>query len=316
MENINFLLPEEAAEMTQTQVKLLRRLEQQLRQLFENSNYQEVMPPNFEYVSLYNGLNTDFSQEKMFQFINHEGESIALRYDFTIPLARAYALSGSDEVARYAYFGKVFRKEKRHKGRRTESYQIGLELLGATETDGDRECLTLTLKTIQQLPIQPILLELGSADFYRRIIQLAGPELSQLLPKKDLTGIKNFVAEKQFPTAFSQLLSRITVESDLEKLIQLVEQTEDSELLAAVHYLAKLSQNLPEAVIDLSMVPEMQYYRGLIFKAYSDKVAQPLISGGRYDDLLLNFQKRTYALGFCCHMDNVLKALELEGQDA
>ena len=79
MEKINYLLPEESAEMTLNQVKSLRQIEGRLRKLFGLKNYQEVMPPSFEYTQLYTALESNgktFNQEKMFQFINHDSRPI------------------------------------------------------------------------------------------------------------------------------------------------------------------------------------------------------------------------------------------------
>ena len=56
MEKINYLLPEESAEMTLNQVKSLRQIEGRLRKLFGLKNYQEVMPPSFEYKKLYKAI--------------------------------------------------------------------------------------------------------------------------------------------------------------------------------------------------------------------------------------------------------------------
>ena len=47
-----------------------------------------------------------------------------------------------------------------------------------------------------------------------------------------------------------------------------------------------------------------------MFKANSSAANQPDLSGGRYDQLLSNFQEEAVAIGFCCHMDTILKALE------
>lgn len=69
MEKINYLLPEESAEMTLNQVKSLRQIEGRLRKLFGLKNYQEVMPPSFEYTQLYTALESNgktFNQEKCF----------------------------------------------------------------------------------------------------------------------------------------------------------------------------------------------------------------------------------------------------------
>ena len=121
MEKINYLLPEESAEMTLNQVKSLRQIEGRLRKLFGLKNYQEVMPPSFEYTQL-----------------------------FTLPLVRLYSQIKDSTSARYSYFGKIFRKEKRHKGRSTENYQIGIELFGESADKSELEILSLALQVIEQ----------------------------------------------------------------------------------------------------------------------------------------------------------------------
>ena len=68
-------------------------------------------------------------------------------------------------------------------------------------------------------------------------------------------------------------------------------------------------------VLDLGMVPTMKYYTGLMIKGYSDQSASLIISGGRYDKLLPRFQVDSGAIGFCFHMNHILKAIEKEGED-
>lgn len=321
MEDFQYFIPEESGEMTLLQIANLRKIEQRLRILFNEYHYQEVMPPNFEYTELYTALKTGFQQEKLFQFINHEGKSIALRYDFTIPLARTYARSSVSHIARYSYYGKVFRKEKRHKGRRTESYQIGVELLGEESKKADLECLILTLKGIQLLSLKNVVLELGSANFFSRLCELVGEgaaSLSELFSKKNESGLKQFIAQNNFSQELNQLIFEIPFSTDFQKLLPLVKATKDSVLIASLGYLYQLYEQLPErnsVMIDLGLVPAMHYYTGIIFKAYSDKVEQSIISGGRYDALLKSFDCEGSAIGFCCHMDNILKAIELEEQN-
>jgi ATP phosphoribosyltransferase regulatory subunit len=62
------------------------------------------------------------------------------------------------------------------------------------------------------------------------------------------------------------------------------------------------------------MVPTMKYYTGFMIKGYSDQSAQPILSGGRYDDLLPRFNVNKTAVGFCFHMNHILKAIEKEGE--
>lgn len=321
IEKIKFLLPEEAAEMTLAQVGRLRLIESRLRALFDGASYQEVMPPSFEYTDLYTNLGSKvsggFSTEKMFQFIDHEGKSIALRYDFTVPLVRTYAQAKLGNVARYAYFGKVYRKEKRHKGRRTEAYQIGVELLGEAPSLAEQEILRLALDAITALKLNRVVFEIGSASFFNRLCDLVGTdntaELTELLLKKDLSGMEKFVAKNDFSTDFCELLEKILTVTDLAELGACVAQTKDEVLAQALADLTANVQQLDtrwQVTVNLGMVPTMDYYNGLMFKAYSDAVSQPILSGGRYDELLTKFGKNAAAIGFCCQMDAILKALE------
>lgn len=302
MENFKYLLPEESGEMSVDEVKKLRKMENRLRELFDEKNYQEMMPPNFEYTDLYRKIG--FNQEKMFQFINHEGKSIALRYDFTIPLVRTFALSKSSESTRYSYFGKIYRKEKRHKGRRTESYQIGVELLGENPVKSDQECGKLLVETIESLNLTNTIIEISSAAFYNRLIELAGSEIIDIYKKKNLTTLKKFVEQSEFDDNFKELLLKLPVSSDLSDV-------EDSQLQKALEEVKTILNVLPKAQnvsIDLTKKPTMSYYTGTMFEVYEPSVANPIISGGRYDELLEFFdQGNRSAIGFCCHMDNLLK---------
>lgn len=65
----------------------IKEIENHLRHVFSNHGYNEVLMPSFEYVDLYTKLDCGFTVDKMFQYINHEGKNVAMRLDFTIPLA-------------------------------------------------------------------------------------------------------------------------------------------------------------------------------------------------------------------------------------
>ena len=87
MEEFKYLIPEESIDAIITNVEKLREIENHLRHVFSNYGYNEVLMPSFEYVDLYTKLDCGFTVDKMFQYINHEGKNVAMRLDFTIPLA-------------------------------------------------------------------------------------------------------------------------------------------------------------------------------------------------------------------------------------
>ena len=113
-------------------------------------------------------------------------------------------------------------------------------------------------------------------------------------------------------------LNLLIFRSPLDLLHQMMKTCQDSVLLGALQELNDLYESLESKegiIFDLGMVPTMKYYTGLMIKGYSDKSAQPIISGGRYDDLLPRFNKDVGAIGFCYHMNHILKALDKQGED-
>ena len=61
--------------------------------------------------------------------------------------------------------------------------------------------------------------------------------------------------------------------------------------------------------IDSEMVPNLDYYTGIIVKGYTYKVGFPLVSGGRYDTLTEKFGKPMPATGISIDIERVMSAL-------
>ena len=321
MEDFKYLIPEESIDAIITNVSKLREIENELRSIFSNNGYNEVLMPSFEYVDLYTKLDCGFELDKMFQYINHEGKNVAMRLDFTIPLARLYANSNQNVAARYCYFGKVYRKETMHKGRSSEFFQGGVELMNKPGIEGDKEIMKMIQDALPKLSLNKVIIELGSAKFYNRLLQLVGSEqeaLIEILRLRDISEMKRLIKRNNFDDNLNSLLESLpTCFGNIDLLNKAIAKIQDQVLLESLNELKELYNSLDsnEAIIfDLGMVPSMKYYTGLMIKGYSDKSANPIISGGRYDDLLPRFNCNASAIGFCFHMNHILSAIESEGE--
>ena len=60
---------------------------------------------------------------------------------------------------------------------------------------------------------------------------------------------------------------------------------------------------------DLGMLSRYQYYTGIIFKAYTYGTGDYIVTGGRYNKLLVQFGKDTPAVGFAIVVDQLMAAL-------
>lgn len=60
---------------------------------------------------------------------------------------------------------------------------------------------------------------------------------------------------------------------------------------------------------DLGLVSKYKYYTGVIFQAYTYGTGEPIVKGGRYDNLLARFGKDFAATGFAVVIDQLMSAL-------
>lgn len=317
MEEFKYLIPEESIDAIMNNVSKLRDIENDLRHIFVEHGYLEVLMPSFEYVELYNDMDIGIDEEKMFQYINYEGKRVALRVDFTVPLARLYSSQKENGEKRYCYFGKVYRKEKRHKGRSSEFFQAGIELLGKAGVAGDLECLELVLETMQCLRLETLRIEMGSAQFYNRLVEIVDDEkFVNILKRRDLSAMKDFVESHHFDSHLHDLLLMLPQAfGDIQVLYQVQSLIDDPLLKEAIEeciHLYQQSKMKDILTFDLAMTPMMKYYTGIMLKGYSPYSAEPIMNGGRYDKLMNHFQRQVPAIGFSYDLSHILKALEKE----
>lgn len=317
MQEFQYLIPEESNDAITSSVVVLRKIENKLRDIFTDYNYQEVLLPSFEYVDLYSKMDIGIEEEKMFQFINHEGKRIALRADFTLPLTRLYVSQNMTDIQRYCYFGSVYRKEKRHKGRSTEFYQAGIELMGKGGTAGEKECLEMVQKTISCLGLKEVRIVVGSAKFYKRIIELTDNSIVEILKLRSFSLMRDYIKNKNIQGYLNELLMVIVkgIES-IEMIDKLIVLVEDKILKDALLELKQLYEELDDKAIyyDLAMTPSMKYYTGIMIKAYTPNSAQPILTGGRYDHLMHHFHKNVPSIGFSYDLHYILNAIEKEDE--
>jgi len=317
MEEFKYLVPEESIDAAGLDGTKLRTIEQSLRAVFNEHSYEELMLPTFEYLNLYNGL--DVEESSMFQFTNHEGKRIALRTDFTVPIARLYNNENTNKVRRYSYFGKVFQTQQRHKGRSSELFQGGIELIGQGGVKGDLECLQLIQETMPLLGLSNLKLELSSAKFYRRLVSIVGDRhLITIIDKKQLSEMEKFVKAHGIEGELKNLLLYLPQAfGDVSVLKKVKSLAFDDRLIEAIDELETLYNALDDhsqISFDLCKVPRQSYYTGILINGYSYYSAQPILSGGRYDNLLNYFNNHVPSIGFVYYLNNVMDAITKEGE--
>ena len=79
-----------------------------------------------------------------------------------------------------------------------------------------------------------------------------------------------------------------------------------SEPLSQLHQLSALLDNSPHSgriIFDFSVVGNMNYYNGIIFRGYLSGICDGILSGGQYDKLMAKMDRRSGAIGFALYLD-------------
>src|SRR5438045_7830582 len=118
----------------------------------------EIATPVFEFTEVFArpiGEHTDIVAKEMYTFTDRGGEEITLRPENTAGVVRAVLSNGLTQSTplKFFYCGPMFRYERPQKGRFRQFHQIGVELWGVAQPEGDIEGFALRRRILHELRI-------------------------------------------------------------------------------------------------------------------------------------------------------------------
>lgn len=137
-----------------------------------------------------------------------------LRPDFTVPVVEAHMASGADP-ARYAYMGKVFRRQEHLDGRTREYMQVGYEVFDQDATAADAEVFALFSGLLAGLNLRPATGDIGILMAAVRGLSTTDRRKAALLrhiwrPQRFRALLDRFAGRAAVPPAHAALLRRLT----------------------------------------------------------------------------------------------------------
>ncbi len=317
----NLSLPVGTKDQFGAEAQLQDYVTSQLSDLFNHRGYEKLKTPVVEFASVFEPLQAD--NYRPYQMLDDRGRTLVLRPDLTLPVARVMSATGIEPPVKWYYTGDVFRLKKELSGSYNQETQAGVEIIGYPDFKAELECLMIALKGCQALNISGVTVQLGDAKFIDSLLTklpLTDPskqELRSALFEKNLSKYDKLI-ETMVDSKFSQFLKEWpwmfgTFSEVMTKLESLVSIPEIYEMLQRFRVAADfISDNFPkvEITLDLSMKSPQNYYTGLIFQGFSNSSSEYLFSGGRYDDLLKNFQQNQIsAVGLAFNVDGLSRHL-------
>ncbi|MCR4818457.1 MAG: ATP phosphoribosyltransferase regulatory subunit [Fretibacterium sp.] len=286
-----------------------------LRSLYEHCGYTCYRMSKFEEYDFY-AQNRDFLPSgDILTFTDTDGRLMALKPDVTLSIVRHVRIEPGT-VQKIFYDENVYRAPRRagRRGTFREIPQVGLECLGAVDDTCIREVLSLAAESLSLV-----------AESRARVL-----DVSHL-------GVLSAVLEEMESSARPALIQCVA-EKNLHELTRLcgAETRQAKYLRSLVEHCGRPQEALPalrrslagcapaldclnqlERIlcalgndisfnfnVDFSVVSNLNYYNGLVFRGFIDGIPAAVLSGGQYDRLMGRMgHTGGRAIGFAVYMD-------------
>ncbi len=287
------------------------RLARSLRTLYRQFGYSHYRMSKFEEYELY-VQNKDFiGSSGIISFTDTDGRLLALKPDVTLSIIKS--LRRSKETQKVFYNENVYRTSN-GTGTFRESPQCGLECIGEIGPYDICEVLYLALLSLKEIG-KPFRLVLSHMELLLSWIRSSGiPETQQetlfrCIKQKNTDGIRELAA--QCGCDSEKLISAIRLGGDPQEILPKLAAFCGNREIVYLKELEKVTRvmidmGFPGVLeIDLSIVNDMDYYSGIVFRGYVEGIPEGVLSGGCYDRMMKKTGRDCSAIGFAVYLDRL-----------
>ena len=297
----------------------------ELRGLYEKYGYKKYKIGKFEEYSLY-ATNRDFlAGDKVLTFTDLDGRLLAMKPDVTLSVINNTRATKENSEKLY-YIENVYR-ENRENHSFKEINQMGLEYMGNVNKYSVIEVLNLALKSLKLID-SDFLMEISNMNYTVHLLEAL--ELSESLynellvniRQKNAMGIAQVADKAGLDSSTKDMLTELPfLYGDMAKTIKRARSLAiNSKMLKDLDELQDLCNSVKSLgyskniQLDLSMINDIDYYNGIIFKGYIRRLPGCVLSGGQYDKAMEILGKKAGAIGFAVYLDELTKGKQEPSQ--
>ena len=295
-----------------------------LRGLYRKYGYSHFKMSKFEEYDLY-AVNKEFLvSDSVITFTDTSGKLMALKPDVTLSIVKN-SVDTPNFVNRFYYNENVYRisdKSLHYK----EIMQTGLECIGDLTPYNICEVVKLAALSLGEISNDAVLnlshLGVVSAALEGQEFGTEKQELLSCIQNKNAGGVRAICEQHDIGPARTAFLEALTEAYGEPKqvIFNLRQKTKEAKILAALDSFENIISfcGKTEGVrltADFSLVGDMTYYNGLIFRGYVKGLPSDVLRGGQYDKLMEKMGKSSRAIGFAVylgHLDRLEKNSEYD----
>lgn len=294
-----------------------------LRKLYSDYGYMKYSMSKFEEYDLY-VRNKDFLvSENIITFTDVDGKLMALKPDVTLSIIKN-SREDINGVQKMYYNENVYRASTETRAFK-EIMQTGLEAIGDIDDYCICEVVCLAAKSLECIT-DDYILDISHMGIVSQAIESADisqkgrAALIKALGEKNVGAIARICKEEGVSEENTALLKKlVTVYGVPDKVIAELKGLPQSELFAdAICQIESICETLSlsgcadKVRIDFSVINDMSYYNGVVFKGFVNGVPEGVLSGGQYDNLMRKMSRKSGAIGFAVYLDLLERIYEDE----
>lgn len=294
----------------ESSLRLEERVIFRLRALYRKNGYLPYKMSKFEEYDLYL-RNKDFLvSDRVITFNDTNGRLMALKPDVTLSIIK----SGEDVpgVKQKVYYDENVYRVSEGTHRFKEIMQAGLECIGEIDLFDIYEVISLAAESLSGIS-DHFCVEISNLDIVRSVVSDGSDNPEFLRRAVDLISRKNAHDLAALCGEFGvnrektqKIVSLVSLYGDRAAVLNGLADVCDPAVLRPVRELSALFDRSPfgeKIRFDFSVVNDMNYYNGFVFKGFIDGVFCGVLAGGQYDNMMKKMRRSSRAIGFALYLD-------------
>ncbi len=280
-----------------------------LRRLYKDCGYSQYKMSKFEEYDLYAGNKNFLVSDNIITFTDTDGKLMALKPDVTLSIIKS-SRPEKGGVEKVFYDENVYRVSKGTHAYK-EIMQAGLECIGDITDIDILEVLTLAAKSLEAIS-GDYMIEISHAGIISKIFDdmnisdIAKGRLLKCIGEKNIHEALTICAENGLDSY--RLIKLMKLCGSPKEIIPVLEadfaDMGGNELCGIIKALCE-SVPSERIHIDFSVLNDMNYYNGIVFKGYINGIPTGILSGGQYGSLARKMGKSCEAIGFAVYLDEL-----------
>ena len=285
-----------------------------LRSLYRAYGYLPFKMSKFEEYELY-VRNKDFLvSDRIITFNDTNGKLMALKPDVTLSIIKN--TSDAPGVKQKVYYNENVYRVSDSTHQYKEIMQAGLECVGDIDSYDLFESVLLAAKSLALIS-EDFVLDVSHLGILTAVLDEIGAneglrgEITACIAGKNRHDLEKLCREAGIgEEEISRLQCLIDTYGEMEGVLAVLEPICQSPAAKAaleeLRTLASLLKTTPYAKrirFDFSIVNDMNYYNGIVFRGFLSGICEGVLAGGQYDKLLRRMGRRAGAIGFALYLD-------------